>query len=137
MEDQPITIGYFCFSPAEIFIHLLCLFLLFFFLTFICWLHGIDFYPPVCCLCEQRSSWGERKRERWKALFFLQGWFHTPPSKEAFRAHPFRFLDKNRENMWAQIHQVQSSGVSWRMLRRWVAFNPQNQFTSRKTSLPH
>lgn len=115
-------------------LHILSLlfFALFFFLTFIWWLHGIDFYPPVCRLCEQRTSQGKGKRERWKALFFLQGGFHTPPSKEAFRAHPFWFLDENRENMWAQMHQVRSGWVSWRMLRRRVAFNPRNQFTSRK-----
>lgn len=88
--------GYFCFSPGEIFIALLCLSLLFFFLTFIWWLHGIDFYPPVCCLCEQCASWGEGERERWKALFFLQGGFHTPPSKEAFRAHPLRFFGQEQ-----------------------------------------
>lgn len=41
-----------------------CLSLLFFFLAFICWLHGIDFYPPVCCLCEQCTSRAEGKRER-------------------------------------------------------------------------
>lgn len=132
VEDQPITTGYFCFLPGEIFIQLLCLSLLFFVLYF----HLVapwNWFLSACLL----PLWatyrlGRGKRERWKALFFLQGGFHTPPSKEAFRAHPFRFLDENRENMWAQMHQVWSGWVSWRMLRRRVAFNPQNQFTSRK-----
>lgn len=133
MQDQPITVGYFCFSPGETFTQLLCLSRFFFFLTFIWWLHGIDFYPPVCCLCEQHTSRGEGNGERWKAHFFLQGGFHTPPLKEAFRAHPLRFLDENRGNMWARMHQARSGWVSWRMLRRRVAFNPKNQFTSRRT----
>lgn len=69
MEDQPISMSYFCFSPGEIFIELLCLSPLFFSLTFIWWLHGIDFYPPVCCLCEQLISQGAGKRQMEGPIF--------------------------------------------------------------------
>lgn len=65
-SSKPLVIFTLCLVKSS---YSFCLSLLFFFPTFILWLHGIDFYPAVCCLCEQRTSWGERKREMEGPIF--------------------------------------------------------------------
>lgn len=78
---------------------------------------------------------GEREKERdGRPYFSFKEGFTLLPRRRLFVLTPYGFLDKNRENMWAQMHQVRSGWFGWRMLWRRVAFNPQNQFPSRKTS---
>lgn len=95
------------FPPAEVFIPLLCLPLHFFFFAFICRLHGIDSQPPVCCLCEQHTSWDEGRRGRWKGPIFPSRRFAHSFLEGGFpRVTPLSFLDQNKDNMWAQMQRV-------------------------------
>lgn len=77
----------------------------------------------------------KRDEEDGKALFFLQGGLRTPPSKEAFRASPlWVFWTRTKTTCGHKCSGFQSGRFGWRMPRRRVAFNPQNQFASGK---PH
>lgn len=121
--------------PGEVFIQHLCLPLLFFFLTFICRLHGIDSQTPVCCLCEQHTSWREGKRGRWTGPISPSRTFAHSSLEGGFpRFTPLSFWTRTKRICGHKRTGFQSGWFGWRMLRRRVAFNPQNQFASSK---PH
>lgn len=93
-----------------------------------------NWFPPACLLplwATLKLGRGKKQRHGRPYFSFKEG-FTLLPRKTLFLLTLSIFLDKNRENMWAQMHQVQSGGVRWRMLRRWAAFNPLNQFGSIK-----
>lgn len=74
-----------------------------------------NWFPPACLL----PLWATHKPVRAKkesdggALFLLRGGFHTPPSKEAFCAHPFFcFWTRTERICGLKQHRVLSGGVS-------------------------
>lgn len=77
----------------------------------------------------------KEKEEDGKALFFLQGGLHTPPSEDALRTSPlWVFWTRTKTICGHKCNGFQSGWFGWRMLRRRGAFSPQNQFASSK---PH
>lgn len=84
---------------------------------------------------------GEREKEReMEGPIFPSRRVSHSSLEGGFSCSPLSFFGQEQREYVGTMHQVRSGWFGWKMLRRRVAFNPQNQFASRKlhrTKLKH